>query len=71
MEDNIQQLFSQLDSNQQKVFVKTVADFYNKKPLSIRNNWFSNYKQIPLQYQPKVLSMLQTKIKLFNIAVQL
>tara|TARA_R110002020_G_scaffold264680_4_gene479382 strand:+ start:368 stop:583 length:216 start_codon:yes stop_codon:yes gene_type:complete len=71
MEDNIQTLFNRLDSNQQKVFVKVLADYYNKKPLSIRNNWFSNYKQIPNQYQEKVLSMLQNKIKLNNITIEL
>lgn len=70
MNENIQQLFSLLDSNQQKVLVKVLADYYNKKPLSIRNNWFSGYKQIPDQYQPEVLRILQRKIELFNLTTQ-
>lgn len=70
MNENIQQLFSLLDSNQQKVLVKVLADYYNKKPLSIRNNWFSGYKQIPDQYQPEVLRILQRKIELFNLTPQ-
>ena len=49
MNQNIQQLFNLLDSDQQKQLVKVLAEHYKKKPLSIRNNWFSGYKQIPNQ----------------------
>jgi hypothetical protein len=70
MNENIQQLFSLLDSNQQKVLVKVLAENYDKKPLSIRNNWFSGYKQIPNKYQGEVLRILQRRIELFNLTPQ-
>tara|TARA_R110002020_G_scaffold156449_1_gene338569 strand:+ start:2493 stop:2708 length:216 start_codon:yes stop_codon:yes gene_type:complete len=70
MNENIQQLFSLLDSNQQKVLVKVLAEHYDKKPLSIRNNWFSGYKHIPNQYQDEVLRILQRRIELFNLTPQ-
>ena len=70
MEQNIQQLFNLLDSDQQKQLIKVLAEHYSKKPLSIRNNWFSGYKQIPSQYQSEVLRILQRRIELFNLTHQ-
>tara|TARA_R110002050_G_scaffold54049_3_gene122618 strand:- start:436 stop:654 length:219 start_codon:yes stop_codon:yes gene_type:complete len=71
MNQNIQQLFNLLDSDQQKQLVKVLAEHYKKKPLSIRNNWFSGYKQIPNQYQSEILRILQRRIELFNLTPQL
>tara|TARA_R110000751_G_C13753054_1_gene478512 strand:+ start:113 stop:328 length:216 start_codon:yes stop_codon:yes gene_type:complete len=70
MENNIQNLFALLDGNQQKQLIKVLAEHYKKKPLSIRNNWFSGYKQIPAQYHSEVLRILQRRIELFNLTPQ-
>jgi|TARA_R100001377_G_scaffold35005_2_gene19300 hypothetical protein len=71
MDQNIQELFNLFDSSQQKEVVTTLARHYNKKPLSIRNNWFSGYKQIPDQYHDEVLKILQNGILIKNLTPQL
>tara|TARA_R110000824_G_C14853246_1_gene640344 strand:- start:394 stop:609 length:216 start_codon:yes stop_codon:yes gene_type:complete len=70
MNENIQQLFNLLDSQEQKLFIIVLSEYYSKKPLSIRNNWFSNYREIPEKYHKEVLTMLQRKIVLFNLTPQ-
>jgi|TARA_B110000902_G_scaffold239325_1_gene287908 hypothetical protein len=70
MQQNIQQLFNLLDSQEQKLFIIVLSEYYRKKPLSIRNNWFSNYKEIPEKYHIEILTMLQKKIELFNLTPQ-
>lgn len=71
MEKNIQSLFNLLDSNQQKNLIIEMSNYFKMKPLSIRNNWFSSYKEIPKRNQAEVLTMLQRKIKLINLTPQL
>jgi len=71
MEKNIQYLFSLLDSDQQKNLIIEMSNHFKMKPLSIRNNWFSHYKEIPKRNQSEVLTMLQRKIKIINLTPQL
>jgi len=67
MESNIQSLFNLLDSDQQKNLIIEMSNYFKMNPLSIRNNWFSSYKEIPKRNQPEVLTMLQRKIRLINL----
>tara|TARA_R110002153_G_scaffold8273_1_gene35769 strand:+ start:296 stop:517 length:222 start_codon:yes stop_codon:yes gene_type:complete len=72
MNQNIQKLFSLLDSDQQKQLIKVLAEHYKKEARSIRNNWFSGkYKQVPKNNQTEVLRILQRSIELFNLTPQL
>jgi len=76
MEENIQYLFSLLDSDQQKQLIKQLIEEietkYKLKPKSIYNNWFSGkYPHVPEKYQLQVLSILQKKIELSNLTPQL
>ena len=63
MIENIQNLFSEL--NNKTKFIKEAADDLNKSPNTLRHHWFSNsgFWSIPEEYQPRVVELLQNKIK--------
>ena len=72
MNENIQQLFNLLDSDQQTELIEVLAEHCKKEARSIRNNWFSGkYKQVPKNNQTEVLRILQRRIELFNLTPQL
>jgi len=71
MEQNIQQLFNLLDSNQQKQLIKVLAEHFSINSKSIYNNWFSGkFPHVPSKHQEMVLRILQRRIELFNLTPQ-
>ena len=48
----IHKLYNQ--STNKKELIKKIAKDFNINPLSVRNNWFSGFYQIPTKHQDKL-----------------
>ena len=70
MQQNIQQYQQTVSQELQKKSVDELVELFKEEAISIRNNWFSNYKEIPEKYHSEILTMLQKKIELFNLTPQ-
>mgnify|MGYP003625294431 CR=1 FL=1 len=58
MKDNLKNLFTNLKDKQG--FIELCAKEFEKKPLSIQNNWFGRYWAIPEKHLERVVILLQT-----------
>ena len=65
MKDNIKNLFTNLKDKQG--FIELCAEEFEKKPLSIQNNWFGRYWAIPEKHLKRVLALLQAATYQQNI----
>ena len=64
MTENIKRLFNEIENKQKFVFL--LSKEFKVRPISVRNNWFSNYYSIPEKHEKRVLVLLQRAIKLQN-----
>ena len=54
---NIKHLYNKT-SNKKELTV-LVAEHFNLNPLSVRNNWFGGFYQVPNKHQDKLISIMQ------------
>jgi len=54
---NIKHLYNKT-SNKKELTV-LVAEHFNLNPLSVRNNWFGGFYQVPTKHQDKLISIMQ------------
>lgn len=64
MRQNIKQLFKSVDNKTE--FVELLSKEFNRKPASIRNNWFSAFYSIPQEHEARVVQLLQRTIAAQN-----
>jgi len=64
MRQNIKQLFKSVDNKTE--FVELLSKEFNRKPASIRNNWFSAFYSIPQEHEARVVELLQRTIAAQN-----
>ena len=53
----IHKLYNQ--STNKKELIKKIAKDFNINPLSVRNNWFGGFYQVPNKHQDKLISIMQ------------
>lgn len=54
---NIKNLYNK--TNNKKELTVLVAEHFNLNPLSVRNNWFCGFYQVPTKHQDKLISIMQ------------
>tara|TARA_X000000950_G_scaffold28959_1_gene31278 strand:- start:1673 stop:1960 length:288 start_codon:yes stop_codon:yes gene_type:complete len=60
MRQNIKQLFRSVENKTE--FIELLSKEFNRKPASIRNNWFSAFYSIPQEHEARVVELLQRTI---------
>lgn len=58
---NIKHLYNK--ANNKKELTLIVAEHFNLNPLSVRNNWFGGFYQVPTKHQDKLIRIMQNYIK--------
>ncbi len=64
MKENIKQLFRNVENKTE--FIELLSKEFNRKPASIRNNWFSAFYSIPQENEARVVELLQRTIAAQN-----
>ena len=54
---NIKNLY--IKTSNKKELTLLVADHFSLNPLSVRNNWFGGFYQVPTKHQDKLISIMQ------------
>jgi hypothetical protein len=62
MIDEIKSLYKSFRTGK-NIFIGRVAIEFGMQPLSIRNNWFGPFWQIPIDKQARLLEMLKEETK--------
>jgi hypothetical protein len=68
--ETIKKHWSQVGNNGAKTkLIKAIATDLGKSPLSLKTHWFASFWRIPLEYQPRVLELIQHQIAMQNQAI--
>jgi len=54
---NIKNLYNEI--NNKKELTLLVADHFSLNPLSVRNNWFGGFYQVPVKHQGRLITIMQ------------
>jgi hypothetical protein len=66
MRDNIENLFKQIDKENKKALIITLAEYWKMSPTSIETNWFSRFGIIPELKQKDTLTIIQRAVNIQN-----
>lgn len=61
MKENIKNLVGQLEDR--KAFVELVAAEFDRKPSTISTHWFAGFWSVPLEFEGRVVELLQNAIR--------
>lgn len=58
---NIKNLYCKIHNKKELTLL--VADHFELNPLSVRNNWFGGFYQVPQKHQDKLIRIMQNFLK--------
>ena len=65
MTQNIKDLFRNVKNKTE--FIELLSKEFDRKPASIRNNWFASFYSIPQEHEERVVELLQRTIIAQNL----